>query len=119
MVNKQVGRDFEYQTVHRKQKPFTIFGEDHADSVKVSVPSISVPFMFRQMPVIVGVNDGIFALRQRYAAEGIAVANAAIEEHGQCNDALKPSRNSDNDFDCPLPRWITEDRSQMSENRIL
>lgn len=86
--------------------PFTVLSEDRADCVKVSVPSVGVPFVFGQMPIIVGVDDGIFAPGQRYAAEGAAVADVAIGKYGPRSKLFQPNRNFNNDFDCPLPREL-------------
>jgi len=41
--------------------PFTVFGEDSAGCVEFSILSVGMPFVFGKMPVIIGVNDGIFA----------------------------------------------------------
>jgi hypothetical protein len=38
----------------------------------------SIPFVFAQSLVVFGIDDGVFALCQWDAAEGIAVADAAI-----------------------------------------
>jgi len=40
-----------------------------------------VPFVFAQSLVIFGVHDGVFALSERYAAKGVAVADAAVEQY--------------------------------------
>ncbi len=53
------------------------------------------PFVSTELIVIVGVNDGKFALSKPYSAEGVAVANAAIQKHRKDGDALKPVRDSD------------------------
>jgi len=39
-----------------------------------------VPFVFIYSLVIFGVDDGVFALSERDAAEGVAVADAAIQK---------------------------------------
>lgn len=39
---------------------------------------IDVPFVFAKTVIIFWVNDGVFSLRQRYSAKGIAVANPPI-----------------------------------------
>jgi hypothetical protein len=52
-----------------------------------------VPFVFAEAIIIVGVNDGEFALRQRYSPEGVAVANAAVENDRLDTYPLNPNRN--------------------------
>ena len=61
----------------------------------------STPFVLTQFEVIVGVDNGVFALGQRYAAEGIAVANAAIEENGKNQHSFKPNRDVDDNPNNP------------------
>lgn len=62
--------------------------------------------MFRQMPVIVRVHDGVSALGQRYPAEGIAVANPTIEKHQPDERCQKPSWYFESNSDDPFSaRW--------------
>ena len=40
-----------------------------------------VPFVFAQWLVIFGVHYGVLALSERYAAKGVAVVDAAVEQY--------------------------------------
>jgi len=54
------------------------------------------PFGPAEPGVIVGVNDGEFALRQGYAAKGVAISQPAIEKDRQDTEPFEPG----GDFDC-------------------
>ncbi len=75
-----------------------------ADGVEFVIDFRGGPFVLAEPVKIVGVNDGVFALGQRYAPEGIAVANPPIEKNRLSDEPFQPIRNFNNDFDCPLPR---------------
>ena len=62
--------------------PFTFFSDDYTDCVEFSIPSVCMPFLFGERPVIIGVNDGIFAPSQGDTAEGVAVSGVAIGKYG-------------------------------------
>jgi len=47
--------------------------------------------VFGQMPVIVRVDEGIFASRQPNSAEGVAVANPAIQKQRPDERCQKPA----------------------------
>lgn len=81
MVHKHIIRDFEYLAVHGKLTLFSVSGSGTSGCIESSAHFNGVPFVFGQMIVIVGIDDCVFALGQRYAAEGIAVSNPAIQEH--------------------------------------
>ena len=49
-----------------------------SDGVEFGIDSRGGPFVLAEPVKIVRVNDGVFTLRQRYASEGIAVANPPI-----------------------------------------
>jgi hypothetical protein len=57
-----------------------------------------VPFVFAQALVIFGVDDGVFALSERYASEGVAEADAAVLERNEDKQIFNPWR----DFDTQL-----------------
>ena len=64
-----------------------------------------VPFVFAEVIIIIQVNDGEFALRQRYSPEGVPVAHPPIQKDRQDTYPLKPGRNGNykmGDFGCPL-----------------
>ena len=122
MINEHIGRDFEELTVHWKVTLFTIFVCNCSGSVESPAITAGTPFVFGQIIIIVGVNDGVFALCQRYSAEGIAVAKQPIQKHRQDGDFLKPVRDFDfenvlDDFLSPLiddGRQMTDDREQQA-----
>jgi hypothetical protein len=75
-----------------------------ADGVEFVIDFRGGPFVLAEPVIIIRVNDGVFALRQRYAPEGVAVANPPIEKYQLSDEPFQPIRNINNDFDCPLPR---------------
>ncbi len=75
-----------------------------ADGVEFVIDFRGCPFVLAEPVKIVGVNDGVFALGQKNAPEGIAVANPPIEKNRLSDEPFQPIRNFNNDFDCPLPR---------------
>ena len=105
MVNEDVAREYKYGAVHGKLTPFSIFGHDRADRVEASIPSDGVPFVLGEMIVIVRVNDSVFALGERYPAEGIAVAQPAIQKHRPGEKPFQPIGNSD--FENELDDFLT------------
>ncbi len=75
-----------------------------ADGVEFVIDFRGGPFVLAEPVIIIRVNDGVFALCQRNAPEGIAEANPPIEKHRLGDEPFQPIRNFNNDFDCPLPR---------------
>ena len=55
--------------------------------------------MFGKMPVIFRIHDGVFASRQRYAAEGIPVAQPPIQKYRKNYQPFQPCRNMNNELD--------------------
>lgn len=68
-----------HQVVHLQisSRLFFAVGE-RVNGVKGVDALVGVPFIFLQTVVILRINDGEFAKRQRYPAERIAVANPPI-----------------------------------------
>ena len=64
-----------------------------ADSVEYPACSLDVPFVFIYSLVIFGVDDGVFALCEWNAAEGVAVADAPIQKCKPNERLYKPVRN--------------------------
>ena len=53
----------------------------------------SVPFVLAQSLVVFGVDDGVFALCEWYAAKRVAVADAAVEQDESHERPCQPVRN--------------------------
>ena len=82
VVNDPAGRDFYYTAVHvNGGRVFSCGGI--ALGVKCVAVLRDVPFVFTELFVIFGVNDGKPAFCQGYAAERIAVAEAATGKHSK------------------------------------
>ena len=92
VIHEQMVGEFAYLTMHEYLATFSIFGFDRTYSVRTFSFCSYVPFVFRQAPVIVRVDDCILALRQRYPAEGVAVANPPVQKHRQPQQPYKPER---------------------------
>lgn len=72
---------FKDLAVHKDARPPAGMGVASASfGVGGVFASGDAPFVFREVSVIIGVDDGEFALREGYAAEGIAVAEAAVQK---------------------------------------
>ena len=79
VVNDEAGRDFDYTAVHVNWgRVFSCGGV--ALGVKCVAVFSDVPIIFAERVVIFGVNEGKLALCKGYAAEMIAVADAATGE---------------------------------------
>ncbi len=116
-------RDFYYTAVHGKLTPFAVFGHNPTDSIEASVSFGSVPFVFGEGKIIIGVNYGEFALSERYAAVGIAVADVAIGKYRENYYAF--NAYGDRNYEINNSHSIndrsqkTEVRRQTTDNRIL
>ena len=97
MVNDIARGDFYYTTVHVNGGGYFSCG-GVALGVKGAAVFGNVPFVFAEPFVIFGVNDGKHTLCQGYAAERIAVAEAAIGEHGKYQYAFDSSRDRNNEI---------------------
>jgi len=106
MVHEHTIGDVEYSAVYREMAFLPVTGLCPSGCIECPAATVRPPFVFGQPQVIIGVNNGEFALAQRYAAEGIAVANAAIEKYGPRSKLFQPNRNFNNDFNCSLPREL-------------
>jgi hypothetical protein len=59
------------------------FVYEASNRVEGSVPSDGMPFVFGEAIIIIGVDDGELSLSKRYSAEGIAIAEEAVEKERQ------------------------------------
>ncbi len=67
--------------MHLDMLPLVFTNMNPPDGIKGVFALNRVPFVFAQALVIFGVHDGVFALGERYAAKGIAIADAAVEQY--------------------------------------
>lgn len=70
--------------------PAAIFGCEKAGGVEGSAVGLGMPFVFGEAAVIAGVDDGVFSLGERYAAEGAAEADTAIENRQASENLGEP-----------------------------
>jgi len=82
VVNDAACGDFYYTAVH-VNRARVFYGGGVALGVKCVTVLSDVPIVFAEHFVIFGVNDGKLALCQGYAAESIAIAEAAPDEHSK------------------------------------
>lgn len=101
MVHDHIVRDFEYLAVHGKLALFSVLGRDSPGGVKSAAHFCDVPFVFDQVGVIVGVDDGVLALTQWYPAKGIAVPNPPIGKHQPNERCQKPGWYFESNADYP------------------
>lgn len=95
---------FDNLAVHKEHRAIATFGRLCAHSVVTAGPADYVPFVHGQTPVILRIDDSVLAPRQRYPAEGIAVANPAIQKHRPDEYPNKPERNMNADCDLAILR---------------
>ncbi len=97
VVNNMAGRDF-YDTAVHVNGGRVFSGGGVALGVKCVAVLSDVPFVFADHFVIFGVNEGKLALRQGYAAERIAVAEAAPDEYCEDEYAFYSSRDGNDEI---------------------
>jgi hypothetical protein len=59
--------------------------------------------VFGEAKIIIRIDDGVFALGQRDAAEGVAVPNAPIEKDRLEDDPNEPERDGDSELNLAAP----------------
>ncbi len=101
VVNNHIMRDLEYTTVHGKLTLSSVSGSDTPCGIKSSAHFDGTPSVFGELAVIIGVNDGILTLGQGYAAEGVAVAEPAIQKKQPNERCQKPAWYFESDADDP------------------
>ena len=96
MVNeKMVGR-VDNLTVHLNRHPLFAFADsDTSGGIKCIFELFGVPFMFVQSLEIFRVNYSVFALCKWDSAEGVAIADAAVEQYQSHKRACQVIRNRD------------------------
>ena len=94
VVNHKTVRDIYYLAVHtNRASPCVLSDVGVAFGVKGAAIFRGKPFGPAEPIVIVGVNDGEFALRQWYAAKGAAIAEPAIEKDEEQNRLFDLTRD--------------------------
>ena len=93
MIYEHIVRYFKYLAVHVEPPFGAVFGFHCTYSVVATFTSPGgIPFILRQAPVIVGIDDCILALCERDSAEGIAIAQAPIQKHRRPQQPYEPER---------------------------
>ena len=80
VVNKHTIRDFKYAAVHVDSLSAG-FGHGRTNRVEDFALSDGGPCVVGVVIIIIGVDDGKLALGEGYSAEGVAVAEAAVEKN--------------------------------------
>ena len=79
VVNDETSRGFHYLAMHRDADKLSAFSTSSiALGIKGIQGSVSTPLVLAEALIIVRVDDSELAPGEGYAAEGVAVANAAI-----------------------------------------
>ena len=98
VVGEEAFRDVEHFAVHGDcEAPFQGRRPLAPDGVVRIAPLADVPFVPAEAVVIVGVHDGVFSLREWYAAESVAVTELSVPEYRQYGRHFQPGRDSDFD----------------------
>ncbi len=112
MVHQHIVRDRDNLPVHHYR--FQFFS---ACSVTGSAAGIGLPFIFAKAVVIVGVNDGEFALCERDFSEGVPIPQPPIQKNNQNDGLYHPLRNMNDNVDNPLPpQEIRISKSEILNN---
>ena len=109
VVGDEAVRHVDDFAVHRYCQPFLQYRRPLAPyGVICTVPFADVPFVPAYAFVIVGVHDGVLALREGDPAEGVAVVQLSVPEHRQYGRPFQPARYSDfdNELGDRCPRRI-------------
>ena len=117
MVDEEVVRHVDDFAVHRYGQPLSLARRPLAPyGVVRTAPLGDVPFVPVDSFVIVGIHDGVLALREGDSAEGVAVTQPSVQEQSQYGQPFQPGRNSDfdNELDdrCPPPSEWPEGNSK-------
>ena len=105
MVNVQMGGWIYYFTMHLKIESLFCF---RASGISACIKGVNapdgIPFVRTYPVVIVGIDDGVFALCERYSSVRIAAAQPAIEQDERYERLYQPvgNRKRQNNFDCFL-----------------
>ena len=82
VIYEHIVRYLKYLPMHKDTALGAVFVFHITHSVVGTFTSASgVPFILGQPAVIIGIDDGVFALCQRDSAEGVAVAQAPVQKH--------------------------------------
>jgi len=115
VIDKHRRRDSENVVVHRKESFFAVGGFGSAGGVECPAIWNRVPFVLDKDPVIIGIDDGVFASCQGYSAEGVAVAQQPVQENRGDKDRLQPAwkPQCDVDLDLSPPEGISNIKNQI------
>ncbi len=80
-----------------------LFGSNAANGVERRTAFGGKPFVSGKPEIIVRIDDGVFALSQRYPAERIAVPDAPIEKHRLDDDPNQPKRDGYSELNLAAP----------------
>jgi hypothetical protein len=109
VVNVEIARHVDDFAVHRYRQPLSQYRRPLAPYGVICVaPFGYVPFLFDDALVVVRVHDGVFALREWYPAESVAVTQLSVQEQRQHGRPFQPARYPDSDNvldDFPIPRF--------------
>ena len=81
MVDEHTFRGFKYGAVHRKVSFSNAIYSCPSSGVECSAVRIGVPLLFGEAIIIIRVDDGELAPCEWYSAEGVAVAEEAVEKN--------------------------------------
>jgi len=126
MVDEEALRHIYDFAVHRYCQPLSLARRPLAPYGVVRTASLGdVPFVPVDSFEIIGIHDGVLALREGDSAEGVAVTQPSVQEQSQYGQPFQQGRNSDSDNeldDCPPPippngrREILSTKSEILNN---
>ena len=81
MIHAQMIGDFKHLAMHSHLSPLHPYRSQTTKRIVIGIVFGCIPFIFRQAPVIIRIDDGVSALRQRDSAEGIPIPHPTNQKH--------------------------------------
>lgn len=95
MVDEHALRGLKHSAVHRKVSFSYAIYSGPSSGIESSAVRIGVPFVFREVIIVIGVNDGELSPSERDSSEGVAAAEEAVEKQRQRQEIIQPVRDFD------------------------
>jgi len=121
VVGEHIGRGFEDFAIHKDGSARTALADAGATSgVEIAIVRDDVPVVLAEPVVIVGVNDGEFALCERDDADGAAKTNRMIKSECKQDQPIKPARelNFETNSHTPSPWGDSAEGGNQPPNKL-
>lgn len=99
VIDQQALARREHLPVHGDPPALAIAQRDGTGRIVRPSATRDVPFVLGQSRIVVGIDDGVFPLGQRYPSEGVPMPEPAIDQHQPDTCLAQPERNGQRDLD--------------------